>query len=108
MSVHHRNTTATESDALYQPVSQVEYSTAGPEPNTELQLEEDDDALAAEDFVAHEHAVSYDKRIGWIHFILGSAVLLPWNGLSAPRVRLCRLTRAGSNHYRNTLLSVEG
>ncbi|GJE84933.1 equilibrative nucleoside transporter 1 [Phanerochaete sordida] len=74
MSVHRRNS-ASETDALYHPIPQdVSHATV------DLQLEDDEEALA-EGFVAHEHAVTHDHRIGWIHFILGCAVLLPWNAL---------------------------
>lgn len=76
MSTHHRNS-HTERDALYQPIPQAE-----DQGTVDLLLGEDDEAVAAEDFVAHEHLVSHDKRVGWIHFILGCAVLLPWNGAS--------------------------
>ncbi|KIP09195.1 hypothetical protein PHLGIDRAFT_126498 [Phlebiopsis gigantea 11061_1 CR5-6] len=74
MSTHHRHTQG-ERDALYQPLPQAEDQVS------EIQLGEDDEAGATEDFVAHEHLVSNDKRVGWIHFILGCAVLLPWNAL---------------------------
>lgn len=76
MSAHHRNT-HTERDALYQPISQVE-----DQGTVDLLLGEDDEAVVAEEFVALDHLVSSDKRVGWIHFILGCAVLLPWNGAS--------------------------
>ena len=39
-----------------------------------------DDEELVEEFVAQERAASHDARIGWIHLILGCAVLLPWNG----------------------------
>lgn len=102
MSVHRRNS-ASETDALYHPIPQdVSHATA------DLQLENDEEALA-EGFVAHEHAVTHDHRIGWIHFILGCAVLLPWNG------ECSRLVRHAHNNLRmNSLdncvavLSLEG
>ena len=77
MSTYHR-TTHTERDALYQPVPQAE------DQAEDLQIGEDDEDGAVEDFVTQEHLVSHDKRVGWIHFILGCAVLLPWNGTSPP------------------------
>ena len=42
-------------------------------------LEEEEEALE-EEFVSQEHVAEHDRRIYWIHVILGSAVLLPWNG----------------------------
>jgi hypothetical protein len=47
--------------------------------NTELDGEDDDD-------VHNEPAIGhpFDKRITYIHFILGSAVLLPWNSNRFP------------------------
>ncbi|EKM59440.1 uncharacterized protein PHACADRAFT_205650 [Phanerochaete carnosa HHB-10118-sp] len=74
MSVHYRSIIS-ETDPLYQPVSQDESH----EP-ADLQLGQEDEVLA-EEFIAQEHAVTHDHRIGWIHFILGCAVLLPWNVL---------------------------
>lgn len=73
MSVHHRST-GSENNTLYQPIARDESPDAA-----DLQLGDDEEALA-EDFIAQEHAVAHDGRIGWIHFILGCAVLLPWNG----------------------------
>ena len=73
MSAHHRNHQS-ERDALYQPLPQAEDQVS------EIQLGEDDEAEVTEDFVTHEHLASSDNRVGWIHFILGCAVLLPWNG----------------------------
>lgn len=68
-----------ETDALYQRLPQNDPVT----PNTSgLQLEDDEEVLA-EQFVAHERVAGHDKRIVIIHLILGSAVLLPWNGASS-------------------------
>ena len=94
MSVHHRSTSVAETDALYQPVSQDE-AAASREPN-DLQLEDEDVEVAAE-FLAHEHAAASDKRVGWIYFILGCAVLLPWNGTS-PSFTASNLTYSASSH----------
>ena len=44
------------------------------------------DAEEIDDSILDEHAppgAPVDSRIQWIHFMLGSAVLLPWNGASA-------------------------
>ncbi|KAJ3520310.1 hypothetical protein NM688_g9182 [Phlebia brevispora] len=78
MSVHHRNS-VTETTAPYQPLSQVE--TPEVHPSTPLLLSEDEEVALAEDFVAQERVASHDWRIWWIHFILGCAILLPWNAL---------------------------
>lgn len=66
-----------ETDALYQPLPQSD--PVAQADSSDLQLEADEEALAGE-FVAQEHSVTHDSRIHWIHFILGCAVLLPWNG----------------------------
>ncbi|KAF7800116.1 hypothetical protein EIP86_011361 [Pleurotus ostreatoroseus] len=78
MSVHHR-TSITETNAPYQPLSQVE--TPEIHPSTPLLLNEDEEVVLAEEFVAQERAASHDWRIWWIHFILGCAILLPWNAM---------------------------
>lgn len=65
-------------DSVYQRLPQVppeEVHTTG----NELQVE--DEEVLAEEFVSQEASVSADSRIQWIHFILGCAVLLPWNGM---------------------------
>lgn len=45
----------------------------------ELRL--DDEQELTDEFVHREAAVGTDSRVRWIHFILGCAVLLPWNGM---------------------------
>lgn len=92
MSVHHRAAPGTESDAVYyQPVSQDEVGLNG-QPSPAFGVEEDEEALA-EEFLAQEHVAGHDKRIYWIHVILGSAVLLPWNGEHC----ICEQTKRSSN-----------
>ena len=75
MSLQHR---PTSSDPGYQPISQEEIDTNERRPLTQT-LEEEEEALE-EEFVSQEHVAEHDRRIYWIHVILGSAVLLPWNG----------------------------
>ena len=77
MSTHHRSSNGPAADASYQPISQEE--TEETAVGSPLQLTPDDEELV-EEFVAQERAASHDARIGWIHLILGCAVLLPWNG----------------------------
>ena len=43
-------------------------------------LDLDDEETLAEELVTQEVQSSSDARIWWIHFVLGCAVLLPWNG----------------------------
>ncbi|KAI0698630.1 nucleoside transporter-domain-containing protein [Cytidiella melzeri] len=71
MSVQHRPATD-----YYQSVSQDEDELRQPA----LDIGADEEALA-EEFISHEHVAEHDRRIYWIHVILGSAVLLPWNAL---------------------------
>ncbi|KAF5393979.1 hypothetical protein D9757_000334 [Collybiopsis confluens] len=54
------------SETLYQPIPRA--------PAADIELENEE-----EPFTPSSGTV--DARIGWIHFILGSAVLLPWNAL---------------------------
>ena len=77
MSVHHRSSSIPEAEAPYRPISQDESEEI--QESSALQVGEDEDGFV-EDFVAQERAASHDARIGWIHLILGCAVLLPWNG----------------------------
>ncbi|KAI0347455.1 hypothetical protein BDW22DRAFT_1368089 [Trametopsis cervina] len=86
MSVHQR-----PSSAAYQPISQGEDEVEATSPPA-LNVEEDEEALAGE-FVAQEYAAGHDRRVYWIHVILGSAILLPWNALiTATPYFLARLT----------------
>ena len=79
MSVHHRPSSGPESGtAYYQTISQDEVN-FDEERAPILDVEEDEDT-SADDFLTQEHLASHDRRIYWIHVILGSAVLLPWNG----------------------------
>jgi hypothetical protein len=45
-----------------------------------MAAEEIDDSILDDEHIPPNAPV--DSRIEWIHFILGSAVLLPWNGAS--------------------------
>lgn len=77
-----RSLSASSSDALYHPIPQAPVA-ANPAPrrlsisesNGDLSGAEEDDELDEPVVAAY-----LDSRIRWIHFILGSAVLLPWNG----------------------------
>lgn len=74
MSPHHRSNTAE-----YQPLSQDPTDDILTSPVEELEVNNTEDELT-QSFVAQEIDSSHDPRIRWIHFILGCAVLLPWNG----------------------------
>lgn len=74
MSLQHRPTTG---DAGYEPISQEEVGIN--ESETPVLHLEEDEALA-EEFITQEHAAEHDRRIYWIHVVLGCAILLPWNG----------------------------
>ncbi|KAI0761722.1 nucleoside transporter-domain-containing protein [Irpex lacteus] len=75
MSLQHRPTTG---DAGYEPISQEEVAIN--ESGTPVLHLEEDEALA-EEFITQEHAAEHDRRIYWIHVVLGCAILLPWNAL---------------------------
>ncbi|KAI0092464.1 nucleoside transporter-domain-containing protein [Irpex rosettiformis] len=77
MSLQHRTTSG---DAGYEPISQEEADIDEARVPA-LVLEEDVDEALVEEFVSQEHVAEHDRRIYWIHVILGSAVLLPWNVL---------------------------
>ncbi|OBZ76440.1 Nucleoside transporter FUN26 [Grifola frondosa] len=51
-----------------------------PRPSLDLELE-DEELNIAEVIVDNSIAAENDPRIRWIHFVLGCAVLLPWNAL---------------------------
>lgn len=103
---HHRNASLTEADAPYQPLSQVE--TPEMHPSTPLLLNEDEEVVLAEEFVATERVASHDWRIWWIHFVLGCAILLPWNGEHSVLVSVAATDIAyRSSHYRNAVLCVQ-
>ncbi|KAH8106313.1 nucleoside transporter-domain-containing protein [Cristinia sonorae] len=42
---------------------------------------EDDEELLAESIITQEVQSTADSRIRWVHFVLGCAVLLPWNAI---------------------------
>ncbi|RDX53586.1 hypothetical protein OH76DRAFT_1398710 [Lentinus brumalis] len=74
MSEHHH-----ASEAIYHPVPQAPVaSNAIPDGSPDLDLD-DDVALSGGGFVPTQNVV--DSRIRWSHFMLGCAVLLPWNAL---------------------------
>lgn len=85
MSLHHRS----DSNAAYQSLPQAPNDS---EDNTTLlrrSLELEDEDVLAEELVTQEAISSGDGRIRWIHFVLGCAVLLPWNGTSSPKLSSC-------------------
>lgn len=65
------------SDAIYHPIPQAPVAAnAIPVPSPDGF--DDDVALSEPHSIPSQGLV--DSRIRWIHFILGCAVLLPWNG----------------------------
>jgi len=79
MSPHHRPANA-DSSAAYQSLPQA--PTAEAEVNTtslRRSLDFDDEETLAEELISQEVLSIADGRIRWIHFVLGCAVLLPWN-----------------------------
>lgn len=110
MARHLRSSSATETDALYRPLPQSEAVSEATSSPLEL---EGDEELVAEEFVAQERLASHDRRIGWIHFILGSAILLPWNGTSNLSSRLMIISQPfqpkhHSSNHGNAVLLVAG
>jgi hypothetical protein len=84
--MHGRGRSTTEpSDAPYQSLPQVPTSLEEPTPFAVIQetaaVEEYEDGVRVE-------APIVDPRIRWVHFILGNAVLLPWNGACTCRATL--------------------
>lgn len=73
----HRN--STRPDPGYQSLPQEPEVETVYSPTEELDVNSEDELV--ESFVAQEVESSHDARIRWIHFILGSAVLLPWNAI---------------------------
>ncbi|KZT26997.1 hypothetical protein NEOLEDRAFT_1061600 [Neolentinus lepideus HHB14362 ss-1] len=78
-----RSLSVSSSDALYHAIPQAPVA-ANPAPrclsisDTDVELSEAED----EDVLDEPVVAGYlDPRIRWVHFILGSAVLLPWNAL---------------------------
>lgn len=81
MSSHRKTHSSSSTGAFYQQLPQ------GPVPldvhqdlSDSLILE--DETILAGEFVAQEEAAAQDPRIRYMHFVLGCAVLLPWNGMS--------------------------
>jgi hypothetical protein len=84
MAGQYRAASGDSGSAYYQPVSQDEAGIDGFRSPPALDIE--DEEAAAEEFVSQEHVAQHDRRIYWIHIMLGCAVLLPWNG----RCSLCK------------------
>lgn len=96
MPEHHRS-----SEAIYHPIPQAPVaSNAIPTASPEVDL--DDEAILSGSSM-QESVV--DSRISWTHFMLGCAVLLPWNGACACRgTRRFAQDKRISSHNRNTIL----
>jgi len=61
------------------------------------------------DDILDDHTLSdapVDNRIQWVHFMLGSAFLLPWNGGSQIMSRGMGLIEAHSHDHRRTVFSL--
>ena len=80
MSLQHRNAQSSDSRAPYQSLPQTDSDDT--QTNLRSSLELDNEENLAEELVSQEAQSSGDARVRWIHFILGCAVLLPWNGES--------------------------
>ncbi|CDO74637.1 hypothetical protein BN946_scf184325.g24 [Trametes cinnabarina] len=66
-------------EAIYHPIPQSPVaSNAIPSSSPEPDI--DDEAILCGSRVVHDHA-QVDSQIRWIHFLLGCAVLLPWNAI---------------------------
>ena len=72
MSEHHH-----ASEAVYHPIPQGPVA-SDVAPTSSLD-DLDDDVASSNPHSIHSQ-VPIDSRIRWIHFVLGCAVLLPWNG----------------------------
>lgn len=79
MSGHRRASSSDHAfEALYHPIPQAPVAAVPARPS--LDLSSDDGAGVAEELDGEALSADADGRIRWIHFILGCAVLLPWNG----------------------------
>ncbi|THH33639.1 hypothetical protein EUX98_g506 [Antrodiella citrinella] len=78
MSFHHRSSN-TDSGAEYQSLSQAPNVEAEGDNSLLRSLDLDDEETLADELVTQEAISTTDGRIRWIHFVLGCAVLLPWN-----------------------------
>ena len=67
-------------EAIYHPIPQAPVA-SNPIPSASPDPDVDDETILSSPRAAHGH-VEVDGRIRWIHFLLGCAVLLPWNGTS--------------------------
>lgn len=76
--------------ALYHPIPQAPVASNPVLRRSDVELDADD-AADSNDSVAHRPAVSVNSRIRWIYFIMGCAVLLPWNGAYGSVLLECSL-----------------
>ncbi|KAI0650151.1 nucleoside transporter-domain-containing protein [Trametes meyenii] len=69
------------SEAIYHPIPQAPVA-SNPISSASPDLDADDDMTSPRraHSPVHEH-ITADSRIRWIHFLLGCAVLLPWNAI---------------------------
>ncbi|KAI0824663.1 nucleoside transporter-domain-containing protein [Trametes gibbosa] len=65
------------SEAVYHPIPQAPVA-SNPIPSASPDIDVDEEIVLSSHVVTHGHVV-VDSRIRWIHFLLGCAVLLPWN-----------------------------
>ena len=71
-----------------------------------IELDVDGEVHEPPPYSSDPPTILVDARIRWIHFILGCAVLLPWNG--TPYRTLCARVRSRmgpSCHYSDAILS---
>lgn len=68
------------SEAVYHPIPQAPVA-SNPIPTASPDIDVDEEIVLSDHVVTHGHVV-VDSRIRWAHFLLGCAVLLPWNGMS--------------------------
>ncbi|TFY78215.1 hypothetical protein EWM64_g5798 [Hericium alpestre] len=81
MHERHRPATDTSIDAHYKTIPQAPEDDEGVIPSAAIEepldIEDADEASLAG--IQHAHPPPVPSRIRWIHFLLGCAVLLPWN-----------------------------
>ncbi|KAH9894388.1 nucleoside transporter-domain-containing protein [Cubamyces lactineus] len=66
-------------EAIYHPIPQAPVA-SNPIPSASPDPDVDDETILSSPRAVHGHA-EVDGRIRWIHFLLGCAVLLPWNAI---------------------------
>ncbi|KAI0080672.1 hypothetical protein K474DRAFT_1589283 [Panus rudis PR-1116 ss-1] len=71
---------STSDEAVYYRLPRERSDFADGPSDEDLEVEENEEDIV-ESFVAREAVTGVNSRIRWVHFILGCAVLLPWNVL---------------------------